>query len=48
MLLAGLDVARPAAQEQLVLGEEVGVDSLQPVFETAVGMQALNCKARGL
>ena len=33
MLLAGLDVARPAAQEQLlVLGEEVGVDSLQPVF----------------
>ena len=33
VLMAGLDVARPAAQEQLlVLGEEVGVDSLQPVF----------------
>ena len=40
VLLAGLDVARPAAQEQLlVLGEEVGVDSLQPVFgEQPVGI----------
>jgi signal recognition particle subunit SRP54 len=33
VLLAGLDVARPAAQEQLrVLGEQGGVASLAPVF----------------
>lgn len=33
VLLAGLDVARPAAQEQLrVLGEQGGVASLQPVI----------------
>ena len=33
VLLAGLDVARPAAQEQLsVLGKEAGVESLQSVF----------------
>jgi len=40
VLLAGLDVARPAAQEQLaVLGREAGVASLQPVFgEQPVGI----------
>ena len=40
VLLAGLDVARPAAQEQLaVLGREAGVESLQPVFgEQPVGI----------
>ena len=40
MLLAGLDVARPAAQEQLaVLGKEAGVESLQAVLgEQPVGI----------
>ena len=40
VLLAGLDVARPAAQEQLaVLGREAGVESLQPIFgEQPVGI----------
>jgi len=40
VLLAGLDVARPAAQEQLaVLGREADVESLQPVFgEQPVGI----------
>ena len=51
VLLAGLDVARPAAQEQLlVLGEEVGVDSLQPVFgEQPVGIakRAMETAKRG-
>lgn len=40
VLLAGLDVARPAAQEQLaVLGEQAGSPCLQPVFgEQPVGI----------
>ena len=40
VLLAGLDVARPAAQEQLrVLGEQAGVSSLTPVLgEKPVGI----------
>jgi signal recognition particle subunit SRP54 len=40
VLLAGLDVARPAAQEQLrVLGEQAGVASLAPVIgEKPVGI----------
>lgn len=40
VLLAGLDVARPAAQQQLaVLGEQAGTACLQPVFgEQPVGI----------
>lgn len=45
VLLAGLDVARPAAQEQLaILGEQAGVSSLPPV----IGEQPIGIAQRAL